>query len=124
VTRVLLLWACNTAALFVADWLFDGLHFDDEWAVVVAGAVFGLVNWLIKPITTFLALPLIILTLGLALFLVDLLMIYVTSWVVPGFAIEGFWWAVGGTIVVWLVNSVLQSAFGLDDRRHRERLRG
>jgi putative membrane protein len=120
-SRVLLLWACNTAALFVADWLFDGLRFDDEWAVVVAGAVFGVVNWLVKPFTTLLALPLIILTLGVALFFVNLLMLYVTSWVAPGFTIEGFWWAVGGTIVVWAVNSVLQSAFGLDDRRQGAR---
>jgi putative membrane protein len=120
--RALLVWACNIAALFVADWLFDGLRFDDEWAVVVAGAVFGLVNWLVKPFTTLLALPLIIVTLGVALFFVNLLMLYLTSWVAPGFAIDGFWWAVGGTIVVWAVNSALQSAFGLDDRwRSRRR---
>ena len=121
-SRLLLLWACNTAALFVADWLFDGLRFADGWKVVVAGAVFGVVNWLLKPIATLLALPLIILTLGIALFFVNLLMLYVTSWVTPGFAIDGFWSAVGGTIVIWIVNSVLQSAFGLDDRLDRRRL--
>jgi putative membrane protein len=123
-TRVLALWACNVAALFVADALFDGLEFEDAWKVVIAGAVFGLVNWLVKPIVTLLALPLIILTLGIALFFVNLLMLYVTSWVTPGFDIDSFWSAVGGTIVIWLVNAVLQAVFDLDDRRGRRRQAG
>ena len=119
--RILLLWACNTAALFAADWLLDGMRFEDDWTVVVAGAVFGVVNWLLKPLVTFLAIPLIILTLGIALFFVNLLMLVTTAWLVGGFTIDGFWTAVGGTIVIWIVNSILQSAFGLDDRIDRRR---
>ncbi len=120
-TRALALWACNVAALFAADALLGGIEFDDAWKVVVAGAVFGLVNWLLKPVTTLLALPLIILTLGIALFFVNLLMLALTAWLVPGFSIDGFWPAVGGTIVVWAVNAVLQGVFGLDDMRDRRR---
>ena len=82
--RILLLWAFNTVALIVADWLVDGIHFDDEWVVIPAGAVFGVVNWLVKPIVTLLSLPVIILTLGIALFFVNLLMLYLTSWIVSG----------------------------------------
>jgi putative membrane protein len=122
IARLLALWACNVAALFVADWLIDGITFDDKWKVVVAGAVFGLVNWLIKPITTLLALPLIILTLGIALFFVNLLMLALTAWLVSGFDIDGFWPAVGGTIVIWAVNAILQAVFGVDDMRDRRRL--
>jgi putative membrane protein len=119
VRRALLLWAFNAAALIVADWLVDAIRFDDAWVVIPAGAVFGIVNWLVKPIVTVLSLPLIIITLGIALFFVNLLMLYITSWVVPGFSIDGFWGAVGATIIIWIVNSVLQSVFGLDDRRRR-----
>ena len=122
-TRALALWACNVAALFVADALIDGIVFDDAWKVVVAGAVFGLVNWLLKPIATLLALPLIILTLGIALFFVNLLMLALTAWLVPGFDIDGFWPAVGGTIVVWIVNVLLHAVFDVDDRRARRRER-
>ncbi len=117
--RILLLWAFNAVALIVADWLVDGIRFDDEWVVIPAGAVFGIVNWLVKPIVTLLSLPLIILTLGIALFFVNLLMLYITSWVVPGFDIDGFWSAVGATIIIWLVNTVLQGVFGVDDMRRR-----
>jgi putative membrane protein len=118
-TRILLLWAFNVAALFVADWLIDGIEIDDAWKVVIAGAVFGLVNWLVKPIVTLLSLPLIILTLGIALFFVNLLMLALTAWLVSGFDIDGFWPAVGGTIVVWIVNAVLRAVFDVDDWRRR-----
>jgi putative membrane protein len=120
VLRILLLWACNVVALIVADWLFDGIELDDAWVVIPAGAVFGLVNWLVKPIVTFFSIPLIVLTVGIALFFVNLLMLYITSWVVPGFSIDSFWSAVGATIVIWIVNSVLQSVFGVDDMRRRK----
>lgn len=119
VKRILLLWAFNAVALIVADWLIDGIRFDDEWVVIPAGAVFGIVNWLVKPLVTLLSLPLIILTLGIALFFVNLLMLYITSWVVSGFDIDGFWSAVGATIVIWIVNTALQSVFGVDDKRRR-----
>ena len=120
-TRIVLVWASNAVALLVANWLIDGIRFDDQWRVIIAGAVFGFVNWLVKPIVTLLALPVIVLTLGIALFFVNLLMLYITSWVMPGFEIDSFGAAVAGTIVIWLVNLVLYAVFGLnrraDDRR-------
>jgi len=119
VKRILLLWAFNAVALIVADWLVDGIRFDHEWVVIPAGAVFGIVNWLVKPLVTLLSLPLIVLTLGIALFFVNLLMLYLTSWIVAGFEITSFWSAVGATIIIWLVNSVLQAIFGVDDMRRR-----
>jgi len=125
IVRILVVWAFNAAALFVADWLIDGITFDDEWKVVVAAAVFAVVNLIVKPLVTLLSLPLIVLTLGIALFFVNLLMLALTAWLVSGFDIDGFWPAVGGTIVVWLVNAVLQAVFGVGDRRaRRRRVRG
>lgn len=121
--RFLILWAFNVVALFVADWIVDGIHFDDKWAVVVAGAVFAVVNMIVKPIVTVLAIPLIILTLGIALFFVNLLMLYITSWIVSGFSISSFWSAVGATIIVWIVNSILNAIFGVDDWRDDRRRR-
>jgi putative membrane protein len=117
IRRALLVWGVNVIALLVADWLIEGIHIDDQWRMIVAGGVFALVNWLVKPVVQLLALPLIILTLGIALFFVNLLMLYITAWLVAGFDIDSFWSAVGGTIVIWAVNGLLQAAFGLDDRR-------
>jgi len=119
ILRVALIWASNALAILVAEWLIDGIRMDDEWRVIIAGAVFGLVNWLVKPLVTLLALPAIILTVGIALFFVNLLMLYLTAWIVPDFEVDSFGAAVAGTIVIWLVNLVLYAVFGLNRQRRR-----
>lgn len=110
--RFLIAWACNVAALWVADKLLDGVHVtgDRAWLTfVLAGLVFSLVNMVVKPVVAVLAIPLIILTLGIAYFLVNVLMIFVTSWIVGDFHVDGFWSGVGAAIVVWLVNVLLDA---------------
>jgi putative membrane protein len=72
---------------------------------------------------TLLALPLVILTLGIVLFLINILMLYITDWIVSGFKIDDFWAAVWATIVIWLVNWVLQIVFDIDDRTSGKRKR-
>jgi putative membrane protein len=72
--------------------------------------VFTVVNWIVKPIVTILALPVIILTLGIALFFVNALMLLIVDWLVGDFEIEGFWTLVGATVIVWVVNLVLSAA--------------
>jgi putative membrane protein len=88
---------------------------------VIAGLVFGIVNWLVKPILTVLSLPVIIVTVGIALFFINLLMLYLTGWLVPGFRIDSLGAAVLGTIVIWLVNVVLRSVFEMGGRRRGPR---
>jgi putative membrane protein len=106
-------WAFNVAALFAAAAVLDGVTYgDDAWALALAALVFSVVNRFVKPVITILALPLIVLTLGLALFLVNLAMLYLTHWVVAGFEIRSFGAAVGATIIVWLVNWALDAALG------------
>lgn len=105
-------WAFNVAALWVAAKLLDGVHVsgDHTWLTfVLAGLVFSLANMVVKPIVAILAIPLIILTLGIAYFLVNVLMIFVTSWIVDDFHVDGFWSGVGAAIVVWLVNVLLDA---------------
>ena len=112
VPRFLITWAFNVAALWVADKLIDGVHVsgDHAWVTfVLAGLVFSLVNMVVKPIVAILAIPLIILTLGIAYFLVNVLMIFVTSWIVGDFHVDGFWSGVGAAIIVWLVNVLLDA---------------
>jgi putative membrane protein len=107
-------WAVNIAALFVADAVFDGVTRDDWQGLVLAGLVFGLVNTFVKPLVKLLSLPFIILTLGILLFFINMAMLALTDWFVSGFDIEGFWTFVGATIVVWIVNAVLENVAGVD----------
>jgi putative membrane protein len=116
--RFALTIACNVAAIFVASVFIDGVDYGDKfWVLVVAGAVFGVVNLLVKPIVKLLALPLVVLTLGLALFGINLFMLYLTSWIVGPFSFESIGDAVWATLIVWAVNSVLYSMAGISDRK-------
>jgi putative membrane protein len=111
IQRFIVQWAFNVGALWVAAKLLDGIHYGDFWTLVIAALVFTIVNIFVKPILTVLAIPFIIVTLGLALFFINLLMIYLTSWIVSDFDIDGFWWAVAATIIVWAVNAVFAAIF-------------
>jgi putative membrane protein len=115
--RVVLIWASNVAALLVADWIIDGVHISPWWHAIIGGAVLGLINWAVKPIIKALALPVIILTMGIALFFVNLLVLVITAWVTDGIDVDSFGAAVGATIVLWLVNSILHAVLGIDDAR-------
>jgi putative membrane protein len=109
-------WLCNVVALFVAAWILAGISYGDQWwTLFIAAAVFTLINAWVKPLLTILSIPFIVLTLGLFYFLINVLMLYVTDWVVPDFEIRSFWWAVLGAIIVSLVNGALNLVLP-DDR--------
>jgi putative membrane protein len=119
--RFVVTWFFNIVALWVAAELIDGIGYSgNEWVVVVAALVFSLVNIFIKPLVILFTLPLVILTLGLALFFVNLLMLYVTSWIVDDFKVESLGAAILATIIVWVVNTVLEAVFGRGEHE-RER---
>jgi putative membrane protein len=107
---VRLLWvlAANAIALGVTAWLLGDVRVEDWVALLLAAIVFGIVNSIVKPIVTVLGLPVIIVTLGVALFFINMLMLWLTDAVVGGFDIEGFWTYVAATIFVWLVNVLLE----------------
>ena len=67
----------------------------------------GIANTIVKPILTLLTLPLVIVTLGLFYFVINVLMLALAEWIAPDFSIDGFWTYVGATIVVWLVNWIV-----------------
>jgi putative membrane protein len=115
--RFVVTWFFNIVALWVAAKLLDGIGYsDNEWVLVIAALVFSLANIFVKPLVILFTLPLVILTLGLALFFVNLLMLYLTSWVVDDFRVESFGAAIVATIIIWLVNTVLEAVFSRDER--------
>jgi putative membrane protein len=124
VADLVLRFAGNLAALWVASELFDQMTYGDSFGVLVLAAlVFTIVNWIVKPVVAILSIPLIILTLGVAYFFVNVLMLLLTDWVVGDFEAGGFWTVVGATIVIWVVNLVISAALH-DVSRSRARSRG
>jgi putative membrane protein len=114
--EILLRYAGNLAALWVASEIFDEMTYGDSFAVLaIAALVFTIVNWVVKPILAILSIPIIIITFGIAYFAVNMLMLVLTDWVVGDFEVGSFWTVVGATIVVWFVNVVI-GAFVRDVR--------
>jgi len=115
-----LVWsATNLAALWVATKLVDGITYDSIWWLVVAALVFGLVNLVVRPILILLALPAVLLTLGIALLFINALMLLLTGALVPDFHVRDFFWAaVLGALVVWAVNMALHAVVS-DERTLR-----
>jgi putative membrane protein len=108
---LLLAWLGNALSLAVANWIFDGVEIGDLWSLILGAAVLGIANTVVKPVLELLALPFVIITLGLAVIAINAAMLALAEWVAPDFSIDGFWTYVGATIVVGIVNSVLHALF-------------
>jgi putative membrane protein len=105
--RIVVLIGSNMVALAVADWIFDGVEIAGFWPLLIGATVLGFANAILKPVLAILTLPLIVVTLGIAYFAINVAMLALAEWIAPDFSIDGFWTYVGATIVVWLVNMIV-----------------
>jgi putative membrane protein len=107
IVGALIAWGVNIVILLVLDSLFDSIEIGRWGSVLIGAAVLGIANAILKPILTILTFPLVVVTLGLWYFVINILMLMVAEWIAPDFSINGFWTYVGAAIVAWLVNWVL-----------------
>lgn len=103
--RILVSWVVDALALALTAWIFSGVY-GSAAAVVLAALVFGLLSSFVKPVLKVVTLPLALLTLGVAWFFVAMFVLWLTSAIVGGFHIHGFWTLVGATVVVWAVGAL------------------
>jgi putative membrane protein len=122
IVYLLLAWLANIVSLLVADWIFDGVSIERWWPLLLGAAVLGIANTIIKPILTLLTLPLVIVTLGLFYFAINVLMLALAEWIAPDFSIDGFWTYVGATIVVSIVNWAMYWIYGMFEGSKRAQL--
>lgn len=114
---ILVSWAANAVVLGITGALLDSVSMGDSVVTLIAAAaVFGLLNSILKPLLKVVTFPLALLTLGVAWFFVSMAMLWLTDAIVPKFDIDGFWHYVGATIIVWVVNLVVDAAFRSFDR--------
>src|SRR5579884_2970493 len=110
--RLAISWLTNALVLGIVAAVLAAVTVKNAGALIAAGAVFGVLNTLLKPLLRLITLPLAILTFGIAWFFVSLLMLVLTKAIVHGFHIHGFWTLVEATLIVWVVNLVLDFAPG------------
>jgi putative membrane protein len=111
VVRLLIAWLSNCVALLVAAAVIPAIGYDkDAGTLLLAGLILGVVNFVVRPAIVFLTLPAVILSLGLFLLAINALMLWLTSRIVEGFTVGGFWSTLGGALIVWIVNAALRRA--------------
>ncbi len=99
----------NALAIYFVAAIVPGLEISGPVAALGAGLVFGLINAIVRPILILLTLPLTLVTLGLFLFVLNALCLWLTSALVKGFAVHGFWSAFWGALLVSVVSWLLTS---------------
>lgn len=113
VLGLLVKWLVNSLALFAADWLVTGIVITDFWSGLAAAALLGIVNAVIRPVVIVLTLPITIVTLGLFTLVVNALMLKLVAWAIPDFAVNGFWAAFWGALIIsfvsWFINTLFDS---------------
>ena len=108
----------NAAALWIAIQLVDGIeHRGSWWSLLLVALVFGVLNASIRPLLKLLSLPVIILTLGLFIFVINALMLMLTGWISGlldlGFYVAGFWDAFVGGLIISIVSFLLSLFTGV-----------
>jgi putative membrane protein len=99
-----LAWAINALGLWVANGLFSGVWIHGWTAYLVGAAVLGIANAVLKPVLAILTLPLILVTLGFFLLVINVAMVALAAWITPNFSVHGFWTYVGVVTILWIVN--------------------
>ena len=105
--QLTLSWVANAVALAVVTAVLSGVKVDTAGDLIRAALLFGILNTILKPLIRLLTLPLAVITLGLIWFGVAMLMLWLTAILVDGFSIHGFVTLFWATVIVWVVNVVL-----------------
>ena len=105
-------WLTNALVLAVVAAVLSNVSVASFGSLLLAAAVFGVLNTVLKPFLRLVTLPLALFTFGIAWFFVSMLMLVITRDIVSGFALHGFWTLVKATLIVWIVNLALDFAPG------------
>lgn len=100
----------NTLSIFAVSYILSGVHVDGFLTALLVAVVMAVLNSTLKPLLIIITIPITFVTFGLFLFVINVLVLYAAAYLIDGFALEGFWWAILFSLLVSIVNSVL---FGL-----------
>lgn len=99
----------SALSVFIAAQVLPGVEVDNFVTAILVSLVLGLMNTIVKPILVILTLPITVITLGLFTFVLNALLILLTSWLVSGFKVDGFIYALLFSLVLSIINFILQS---------------
>ena len=109
----------STLAVIITAYLLPGVTIDNDSVLIaiVVAAVLAFLNSIVKPVMIFLTIPFTIFTFGFFLLAINAFIIMIADRLIDGFHVRNFWWALLFSIVMWLVNSILQGVQRRDNRK-------
>jgi putative membrane protein len=110
-------WAITTVAVMIAASIIGGIRYDSFVSLIGAALLLGILNAFLRPVLLLLAAPLIILTLGVFIFVVNALMLLLVNQFVHGFHVDSFGSAFWGAILISIVSWLLSAFFRGSDGR-------
>ena len=96
-------------AIIIASYILPGIHVRDYISALIAAAVLALLDSFVKPVLVFLTIPITLVTLGLFLLVINALIVLFGARIVEGFEVDGFWWALGFSLIVSLIVTLLEA---------------
>ncbi|RPA69100.1 phage holin family protein [Cyclobacteriaceae bacterium YHN15] len=99
-------------AILITQYILPGVHVADFLTGVIVAALLALLNLTVKPLLIILTIPITILTLGLFLLVINAILILLAAEIIPGFSVDGFWWALLFALILGLINSLLGVSLG------------
>ena len=113
--NIFLKWIIYALAVMLVAWLVPGISVDGFWSAMVAMLIIALINAVIRPLIMFVTLPINFLTLGIFTFVINALLLLLAGYVTPGFAVDGFWSALIGSLLLSLISIPINSIDGKRD---------
>ena len=101
---VILRWLAYTLAIMLIAWIIPGISVSSIWAALLVVVIMGLINIFLRPLLTFVTLPINFLTLGLFTFVLNALLFMLAGYIAPGFSVDGFWSALLGSLLLSLLS--------------------
>jgi putative membrane protein len=108
--KLIVKWLLAACALLLVAYIYPGVQLQGYGAALIAAAVIGLFNVLLRPVLVVLTLPVTIITLGLFLFVINALLFWAASGLLQGFAVNGFWAAMLGSVIYSVLMLVVDAA--------------
>lgn len=118
--KILIRLIISTIAVLVTDLLLRGVHAEDFLTGLLVAAVLGLLNTIVRPLLIILTLPITFITLGLFLLVINAGLVLLADKLIPGFTVDSFWWALGFSLLLSVVQGFLNALDGSSQQRSQE----
>lgn len=114
--KLLIKWIIAAGAIYAADYLLPGFNVSTAMAAFSAAFLFGILNFFLKPLLTLLTLPVTVMTLGLFLFVINGIMVFIVGKFIPGIQVGGLMDAILASIVISVITLVFNSLLGVKNK--------